>query len=375
MTPKTPVSSSLTLFLKLPVWRLLALLGTLGLSSCKPDSAPQAGSSPVPEVLRLLTWEDYIPPNVLAKFSEETGVLIEYTSIENTEDLIGTLRAYGNRHDLVIIDNSSISRIQSNQLLQPLDHSRIKGIENLDLHFLGTENDPDNKYSLPYLWGTTLVAYRNDRISDPEPSFELLFDEKLKGHVLMLDDMYDSLSVPLLMGGHSINEMDEEVLRSAGEKLAQAVKSTKIRFASDTQIREALASGDAWAALCYSGDAAFVAESHPEVSFFLPKEGMAMWLDVMAISREAANVEAAHEFINFMLRPEIAAETAHHFHYFTPNRSAKPLLEAKQAADNPLVIPDELLKKLEFFAKNTPKQNEIVSKIAGEIREQERANR
>ncbi len=328
----------------------------------------------MPQVLRLLTWEDYIPPDVLAAFTAETGILIEYTSIENTEDLIGTLRAYGNRHDLVITDDSSISRIQSNQLLQPLDHSTIQGIENLEPRFLGTENDPDNQYSLPYLWGTTLVAYRNDRITDPEPSFELLFDEKLKGHVIMLDDMHESLAVPLLMGGHSINTTDETILRSAGEKLAQAVRSTNIRFASETQIREALASGDAWAALCYSGDAALVGDKHPEVSFFLPKEGMTMWLDVMAISREAANVEAAHEFITFMLRPDVAATTAHYFHFFTPNRSAKPLLVAKQVGDNAVVIPDQLLKKLEFFAKLTPMQNELISKIAGEIRNQARSN-
>jgi len=325
----------------------------------------------MPQVLRLLTWEDYIPPDVITAFTDETGILVEYAAIENTEDMIGTLRAYGDRHDLVIIDDSSISRFRSNHLLQPLDHSRIRGMENLKPRFLGTENDPDNLYSLPYLWGSTLVAYRNDRIKDPDPSFELLFDDRLKGNVLMLDDMYDSLAVPLLIDGHSINTTDESILRAAGNKLAEAVRSMEIRFASDTQIREALATGEAWAALCYSGDAAWVAEDHPEVSFFLPKEGMPMWLDVMAISREAANVDAAHQFITFMLRPEIAATTAEHFHFYTPNRSAKSLMDAKPIADERLAIPDEKLRKMDFFAKATPERNELISKIASDIRAQE----
>ncbi len=354
------------------IFIILTLLGISFLGSCQPDDAVSRTSvRAMPKVLRVLTWEEYLAPDVLAAFTEETGIPVEYTSIENTEDLIGTLRAYGNRYDVVIFDNSSVARVQRNRLLQPLDHSRLQGIENLEPRFLDTENDPGNQYSLPYLWGTTLVAYRNDRITDPEPSFELLFDEKLKGRVLMLDDMYESLAVPLLMNGHSINTTDHAILREAGDKLAQAVSSQGLRFVSDVQIRSALASGEAWAALCYNGDAAMVAAKHPEVSFFLPKEGMAMWLDVMAISREAGNVDAAYQFISFMLRPEMATSTANELYFFSPNRFAKPATDAEQIAGKPFVVPEDALQKLEFFKKTSPAEVEFMSKLAGEIRELE----
>lgn len=351
---------------------ILFLIGALFLGSCSKDETVSVDAFSETESLRIFTWADYIAPEVLQAFTKQTGIEIEVAAFENTEQMIGTLRAFGDRYDLIIFENSSLDRVQANRLLQPLDHARLEGIGNLDPKFLRTECDPENQFSLPYLWGTTLVAYRNDRITDPEPSFNLLFDESVKGHVLMLDDMFESLAVPLLMNGHSINDSDEPTLRAASDKLKAEAHSNDILFASDKEIRTALGSGDAWAALCYSGDAAMVVEHHPEVSFFIPSEGAAMWLDVMTISSNARNVQAAHDFISFMLQPEIAAMNANHLWCATPNQLALPLLNAELVSDSALVPSEAVLSKLEFFSKTTPETNALISKLAGEIRHQGR---
>ncbi|MGK0189377.1 MAG: spermidine/putrescine transport system substrate-binding protein [Verrucomicrobiales bacterium] len=147
------------------------------------------------EVLNVLTWEDYVAPEVLEGFTERTGIEVNMRTFENTKELIGELRASSDKHDVVIFDNSSVIRLAETQLLRELDHSALPGMRNLDKKFvdLAIATDKGNRFSIPYLWGSTLVAYRKDKIENPEPSFELLFDERLKGKVLMLDDPFESI--------------------------------------------------------------------------------------------------------------------------------------------------------------------------------------
>jgi spermidine/putrescine transport system substrate-binding protein len=318
----------------------------------------------------LITWEEYIAPEVIEAFTAKTGIALEIDSFDNAEELTAILRAYPHRYDIVILEDSSMIRFREMELIQPIDKSRLTGFDNLDPKFLDTNNDPQNGYSLPYLWGSTLVAYRNDKIEAPEPSFELLFDESLKGRVLMLDDMYETMSVGHLLEGRSINSHDEPSIRAAAERIKTGVRATDIRFVSDKAVREALGSGEAWAAHCYSGDAALVAEDHPEVSYFFPKEGAALWLDVMAVSSEAPNPENAYTFLDFMLDPEIAAMNANSLWYATPNLNAQPLLDEALVADEALIPPPSVLARCEFFAPSPPEANAVVSKLTREIRNQ-----
>ena len=340
-------------------------LGACSDTESKISLEPSAGKS---EVLRIITWEDYVAPEVVEAFTGRTGIEVQIDSFENTEELLGVLRAYSHRYDLVIFDNSSAGRFCHLQLLRKVESERLRGFDNLDERFVNTPSDPGNNYTIPYLWGTTLVAYRNDKIEAPEASFELLFDESLKGRVLMLDDMFESMAVPLILNGKSINSYDAETRHNAADRLKKATRAIGIRYVSDKKIRDALVSGEAWAALCYSGDAAWIAEDHPEISYFFPKEGAAIWLDTMGIPRQAQNIDGAYEFINFMLEPEIAALSANSLWCATPNRLAVPLLDEELVSDAALVPTDEMLRDCEFFTEVPVAAYPLISKVAREIR-------
>jgi spermidine/putrescine transport system substrate-binding protein len=347
---------------------MFALAGLLNSCSDQIARTAEDSSNPRQNVVRVITWEDYVAPEVIESFEKKTGMQVDLRTFENTEDLIGKLRAGSDEYDVVIFDSSSVNRLADIKLLRPLKRASLSGFSNIDEKFLAQASDPDNEFSVPYLWGSTIVAYRSDKIDDPEPSFELLFDESLRGRVMMLDDMFESFGMAHLVVGQSINTTSEEGLHKASEKLREQVRKVGARYGSDAEIREALASGECWAALCYSGDAAWVAEDNPEVSYFFPKEGASLWLDVMTISKDSANLDGAHAFIDYMLRPEVIAETSNSLWYANPNKHATKLLSEELLEDEALVPPKEVAERCEFFTIISNEDQAAISRLSSAIR-------
>ncbi|MDB4673641.1 spermidine/putrescine ABC transporter substrate-binding protein [Verrucomicrobiales bacterium] len=318
--------------------------------------------------MNVITWEDYVAPEVLEAFTERTGIAVNLESFEDSEELIGRLSAYSHRYDVVIFDNASAHRVANMKLLRRLDRNRIPGMANLDQKFLNMDADPGNNYTVPYLWGSTLVAYRKDKIVDPEPSFKLLFEPnpELTGKVMMIDDPVEMFGVAHIYSGRSTNSYDKKSLAAAAETLKQQRRNLEVQYGSDKDVRDGLASGEVWAAMCYSGDAAWVAEDHEEVGYFFPKEGATLWLDIMAVARDSRNIDAAYKFINFVLEPEIGAMNANHLWYATPNAKAMPLLSEELLQDQALFPPKSVVKNSEFL-RVTPEK--VVTQIGRLLRE------
>lgn len=369
-----PISAREQRPIQLNIGVLLAA-AAIGLCSCGDESKLEVGGEPDDSrkrVVSVITWEDYLAPEVVEAFEEETGMKVDLHTFENTEELIGQLRASSDEFDIVIFDNSSVNRLAEIKLLRPLERGRLANFSNLDEKFLAQPTDPGNRFSVPYLWGSTIVAYRNDKIADPEASFELLFDESLRGRVMMLDDMFESFAMAHLLNGRSINTTSEAGLEAAAEKLREQVRKVGARYGSDAEVRKALASGECWAALCYSGDAAWVAEDHPEVSYFFPKEGASLWVDVMSIPRDAGNVAGAHQFIDFLLRPEVIAENSNSLWYANPNKYASKLMSDELLEDEALVPPAHVLARCEFFTITSSEDHTAISRLSSAIRAEAR---
>ena len=323
---------------------------------------------PSAKILNLTTWEDYVAPEVIEEFTKRTGINVNFTPFENTEELIGQLRAYSHRYDVVIFDDGSIQRLSKMKLLKKLQHNQLPSFSNLDPKFTDLNSDPRNEYSVPYLWGSTLVAYRKDKIPEPEPSFNLLFDESLRGKIWMLDDAVELFAVAHILQGRSINSFDEADIRNAARLLKEQVRTVGARHASDKQIKDALISGECWAAMCYSGDAAWIAEDHEQIGYFFPKEGASLWLDVMGISHDTQNLDAAHQFIEFMLEPEIIAMNSNSLWYANPNAKAQSLLSEELLSDEALFPPKSVLNQCEFFKVTPPKVTSLMGKFLRDVR-------
>lgn len=339
-------------------------LGFLLLSACQ-DSGKENITESVEEEVRemvLLTWsDDYIAPEVVAGFVEETGIEVQMDYFESIEEMMGKLASDPSRYDVVMVDDVTLVELAETKMFLPLDHEKLPNFENLDSRYVDQHFDPGNRYSVPYVWGTNLIAYRNDKIEDHDHSWNLLWDEDLKGKVVMLESEADLYSVALLSMGYSVNSQDEVELDRCTEKLISQAKNNEAVYSDLFTAMDLLVSGEAWASLMYSGDAALLAEEDPNISFFIPKEGAPLWMDNFAVSRDAQNVDEAHAFLNHLLRAEAAAENANFLWSGSPNAAAGELLDPELVSDTNINPPIEILQNCDFYASPSAGRNAIMN--------------
>lgn len=318
------------------------------------------------KTLTILTWEDYLAPEVIAEYTKRTGVEIKMEYFENSEELIAMVSAFSSKYDVLIYDTSSINRMANAKLVGEIDKTKFKNWKNLDEKFLDAM-DPGNKYSVPYLWGSMVVAYRKDKVADPGDSLKILFDEQYKDRVFMLNDPVDLFAMAHLLEGRSINSYGEKELQMAANVLHRQVEKVNAKYVSDKVIRNGLLSGECWVAHIYSGDAAWVAEDEENIGYFFPKEGGHLWVDIMGVSRDSKNADAAHDFIDFMLEPDIGALNANEQWYATPNKAARPLLDEELVADEALILPQEVQERCELIGRVPEGALTTISRLMGDI--------
>ncbi|CAN5329358.1 spermidine/putrescine ABC transporter substrate-binding protein [soil metagenome] len=306
-----------------------------GMTGCGQGGAADA-SATVP-VLRLLSWEEFFADEVLAEFTERTGAAIHYTSYGTTEELFDRLRSQPGEFDVIVAEDSEISRLREFRLLMPLDHSQLPDMATVSEPHRNPEYDPGHTYSVPYLWGTTLVAYRKDLIPDPEPSWSLLWTNP-EGGVAMISDIEEPFCAALLHLGHDMNSTDPTELGLAGEALLAQAASGRVAYAEDIGVIELLEDGHAVVAMAYSGDAAVLAAEDSRFGVFIPQEGAPLWTETLAIPRDSASPQLAHQFLRFLMEPEVAALSANTLMYGTPIADAEPLL-APELLHNPVINP------------------------------------
>jgi len=345
---------------------------------CGEKSQEEAVSAPLPEDSRQLvifTWEEYCSQVVIADFERETGIKVQTEFYENIGELSGRFQSTPEAFDLVMVDDVTLAEFIEVKLLQKIDKSKLTNFKNLDPRYVNQAFDPQNRYSVPYNWGTNLVAYRSDEIENPEHSWDLLWKPELTGKVVMLDSEPDIYSATLLSLGYSVNTEDEKQLDECTRKLVDHAERLEARYAELPVAEESLISGKAWAALMYSGDAGVLAESNPNIAYFIPKEGAPLWLDSLALSRDAKNTEEAHEFLNFLLRAEVAAENTNFLWGGSPNAAAIPLLDRELVEDTSIYPPKEILEKCDFYASPSARRNAIMNQGMKQILDASRSRK
>ncbi|MBS3966496.1 MAG: spermidine/putrescine ABC transporter substrate-binding protein [Truepera sp.] len=300
--------------------------------------------------LHLLTWSEYIDPDIVAQFEAEFDARIVIDTFESNEDALAKLKAAGlGVYDLVVPTDYIIPTFLELGLLQPLDHSRLPNLDNLAKNFRNPPFDPGNTYTVAYQWGTTGIAFRKD-IVEPPTSWEVIFNPQSHGHpVALLDSMREMIGLALLYLGHDFNSENREELVQARELLIRA-KEGSIGFYGSPAARNLLLTGDAVYAVVYSGDAlGALAEGLADIDFVIPSEGGEIWVDNLAIVANAPNADLAHEFINFILRPEIGAQLSNFLAFSTPNQAALPFIDEALKA-NPYIYPEaQVLERLHYI--------------------------
>ena len=359
------------------VTRTLALglsMSSVGLllNACKgSDSGTTAGRhsegadvsaadlGPIEKELHLYNWSDYIAKDTVANFEKEFGAEVTYDTYESNEEMVAKLQAGASGYDIVVPSGYIIPVLVATDMIMPINQKYITNVANISSIFRKLPSDPQDKYTIPWQWGTTGVAYRTDKIKIPPDSWDVFHDRKYARKLTMMDDGREVIGAELRRRGHSLNSTDKAELAQAKADCIDAKKNLKAYISAP--VKAQLISGDVWISQLWNGDTTQAQAEQPNLAYLIPKEGCTIWADSMCIPKTAPNKRAAHEWINYILRPEVGAALSDATGFGTPNAAAAKVMK------NPVPYPtDEELKRLEYqvdLGKDTETWDQIWTEI------------
>ncbi len=304
--------------------------------------------------INVYNWGEYISTgadegtlNVNAEFTKLTGIEVNYTTYPSNEDLYSKLKNGGASYDVVIPSDYMISKMIKEKMIQPINMENIPNFKYIMDNFKNPAYDPDNLYSVPYTWGTVGIIYNTTQIDVPEEKidWDILWDETYADQILMFDNPRDAFAIAEIMEGFSLNTEDKDELIIAAERLKEQ-KSVVQAYVMD-EIFDKMASGDAWLAPYYAGDALTILEENEDLAFVVPDSGTNLFVDAMCIPVGAKQKEAAEMYINFMCEPDIAFANIDYICYSTPHSAAFDMLDEETQTD-PVSYPSD-----EYLAANS----------------------
>lgn len=313
---------------------------TIGLAGC--------GNSATNGEVNVYNWGEYIDEELLDKFTEETGIKVNYDTYSDNESLYSMLSSGSANYDVVIPSDYMISRMIDEDMLEELNFDNIPNFQYIDDAYKGLEYDPEDRYSVAYTWGTVGIIYNTTMLDYVPDSWSVLWDENLSGQILMFNNSRDAIGIALKYLGYSQNTTDPEQITEAVDLLIQQ-KPLVQAYVMD-QIFDKLEGGEAAVGPYYAGDAITMIEENPDLAFVVPKEGTNLFVDAMCIPKGAQNKENAEAFINYMCSTEAGLKNCEEIWYSTPLMSVREELDP-EVANDPYAYPDEeIMAKCESYA-------------------------
>ncbi|MCI6275636.1 MAG: spermidine/putrescine ABC transporter substrate-binding protein [Clostridium sp.] len=305
------------------------------------------GSKSSAEVLNIYNVGDYIDEDLIPQFEKETGIKVVYEKYDTNEIMYQKIKSGGSKYDLIFPSDYMIEKMIKEELLQKIDYNNIPNYKNIDEKFKNASYDPKDEYSVPYFWGTFGIMYNKTMVNDPIDSWDILWNEKYKQQILMLDSVRDTMGIALMKLGYSQNSTNEAELQKAKEELIKQ-RPLVLAYGND-DIKDRLLGGEAAMGIVYSGDAITLMDEDENLAYAIPKTGTNKWVDAMCIPYNAENKKEAEMFINFMLDAQNAKQNIDYINYSTPNKAALELLD-EDVKNNPVAYPsDDIVNKSEFF--------------------------
>lgn len=319
--------------------RALALAaGTLLATSCGDGETTTAGGAAEPAELNVAIWSEYLPQEVVDAFTAESGIRVNVDLYDSNEALLAKLQSGVTEFDLAVPSDYMVPILIGQGLLRPLERERIPNVVHLDPQLLDRPFDPGNRHTLPYLWGTTGLAYDRAKLGEVD-SWNAVFDPTHRGRILMLDDMREVFGVALRTLGRSINTTDPAVLAEAAALLKRQKELVATYDSGD--FANVLAAGDVDLAHGFNGQLAKAVRDEPQrLAFTIPREGGTLWLDSLTIPTASRHPLNAHRFIDYLHRPEVAARIVAHVHYASGNLAAREHIP-REILDDRAIYPDE----------------------------------
>lgn len=287
--------------------------------------------------LDLFAWSEYVPRPVLEGFTQETGIRVNYESFGSNEEMLAKLLSGAARYDLIQPSEYVVEALVKEKLLLPLDHARLPNLKNVGAEYWGRPHDPKLEYSVPYMQGSVGIVVNVERVKEPVRGYRDVFQPKHAGRIVIVDDALEVVSWGLATLGLGPDQVSQESLARVRPVLASWLPLVRV-YDSDSP-KTALLGGDVDLGIVWSGEAAVLIREQPgRFAYVLPEEGAHMFIDNLAIPKDAKNVAAAHAFLDYVLRPEVSRKISEAFPYTNPNLEARKLLSDAERA-NPASYP------------------------------------
>lgn len=317
---------------------LFLLFTVVLLTACQQDSRV---------ALNVYNWGDYIDESVIKDFEKKYNIRVNYDTFSTNEDMYVKIKAGGADYDVLFPSDYMIERMIKEDMLHKLDFNNIPNYKYIADRFKNLDYDPENEYSVPYMWGTVGILYNKTMVDEPVTSWRILWDEKYSKQILMLDSQRDSIGVALKMLGYDMNTRNLEELEAAKQALIQQ-KPLVLAYVGD-DVKDKMVAGEAALAVVWSGDAVFMKRENPDLEYALPKEGSNLWVDAMVIPKTSKHKAEAELFINFMCDPEIAFKNADYIGYSSPHTEVVKMLDPELVADKAAYPSEEDLVNYDIF--------------------------
>lgn len=320
---------------------LLSLVMVILLTSC--------GSQPEKKVVNVYNWEDYIDESVLEQFEQETGIHVNYMNFTTNEDMMVQVRANPGAYDVIFPSEYCVEQLMAEGLLAEINYDNVPNMQYTLPNLLNPDYDPDNKNSIPYMWGTVGILYNTKMVTEPVDSWGILWNPAYANNVFMLDSIRDTMGITLKYLGYSMNTRDPIQLEEAKAKLVEQKTMGMVKAYQVDETKDKMVNNEAALAVVWSGDAQYAIDLNPDLAYAIPKEGSNVWVDCMVIPSTAKNKENAEIFINFLCRPDIAQKNCEEIWYSSPNSGAIELMGDDYINNTTMNPPAESLANCEYF--------------------------
>lgn len=310
----------------------------------KHDSHHRKAAGDEARVLDVYNWPYYMVPDLLSEFESACRCKVNYREFGTNEDLYAAMKNRTGQWDVVFPSDYMVARMAKEGMLRPLDKQRLPGIQNLDTAFLNPHYDRGNQYSLPYIWGATGIGYLRSKVQNVQ-DYDTLWSPALRNRIGMLDDVRFSIGAALKRLGYSANTVDDQELAQAHKALLE--QKSLVRAYNSENYVDLLTTGEVWAFYGYSGDFIQAMPKQPDLAFRIPASGGILYVDNMAIPVSTDAPELAHEFIDFLLKPHVAARIINERWFAMPNRAAEGLVRREVRTNEGVYPPRDVINKCE----------------------------
>lgn len=311
--------------------------------------------------LVLYNWEEYIGSKTLENFEKETGIHVQEINFQDEEEMLGAIQSDLKAYDLIVASDDLIREMQEAKILAQLDFSKIPNFKYISKQYINRPCDPEQKYSVPYLFGTTGMVVNTKYIKEDTDSWQVLFDKRYKGKIAMLNNSFEVMSAASKLLGYSINDTSNEKFTKMKPMLREQ-KPLLQGYLDVMTIKDLLIKEKLWAAQIYSGEGLAAVDEDENLEYVIPKEGAPLWVDYFVMPRHALHKEEAHIFLNYILRPEVNAAIASELWYATPNEAARPHMDPA-VTQSPSVYPTPDIRARCEFYEDTGEATPIFTRI------------